>query len=188
MVKRKQSSQRNRRKMAMYGLLLLLMAGIVWLAWHHYRPKPKVSPVPTPTITSLPTTSSGSPEKNVSTPGGNNSGNATDNNGQANSPVTTSPSQWTQSQSGVIVVKQPGANSKISSGALLFGTAKASKVQYRLIDNQTGVISQGFINVVNNNFSANLNFTSHGSSGRLDVFTADDNGVESNEVQIGVSF
>ncbi len=137
------------------------------------------------------------PQKNVSnsnstnaekTPTTGNSvpGGATDTNGSAG--AQTSPGQWIVAASGAITVKQPLANAALQSGDTLSGSAKVSTVNFRLIDNQVGVISQGTLNVVNGNFSGNLNFTSHSSTGRLDVFSTDDQGVEINEVQISVSF
>jgi hypothetical protein len=117
-----------------------------------------------------------------------NKGAATDENGQIPSGVPTDPSKWSTSASGVITVKLPTSNSTIHPGNTVTGSASVSQVQYRLIDNQVGVISQGPINVVGGNFTASVNFTTHGSGGRLDVFTADLTGKESNEVQIPVNF
>jgi len=110
----------------------------------------------------------------------------TDTNGAAN--ASTDPSQWVVSDSGNITVKQPVANAKLQSGAVLSGSAKVSTVNFRLIDSNVGVISEGTLNVVNGNFSGTLNFTPQSSSGRLDVFSTDSQGVELNEVQISVSF
>ncbi len=185
MAKRKSRSARRLKVfIALVGIIVI--AGVIYA---YTKPKPKISPTPTSTITSLPSqpASNNGEKKNQSSTSANK-GNATDNQGQVSTPITTSPSQWLSSASGVIIVKQPISGGTIKSGAELAGTAKAAKVQYRLIDNQAGVISEGFINVVGGNFSANVNFTSHGSSGRLDVFTSDDNGVESNEVQVPVNF
>ncbi len=118
-----------------------------------------------------------------------NQGSPTDKNGQVpSSGVPTDPSKWSSSASGVITVKLPTSNSTLQSGDTLTGTASVNLVQYRLIDSQVGVISQGPINVVNGNFTAAINFKSNGSSGRLDVFTADSSGRESNEVQIPINF
>jgi hypothetical protein len=61
-------------------------------------------------------------------------------------------------------------------------------VQYTLIDNNVGVISQGTIPVVNGNFSATIDFSPTATAGRLDVFTTDANGKEINEVQLQVNF
>jgi cytoskeletal protein RodZ len=107
---------------------------------------------------------------------------------QAATDVPTDPSKWSVSASGAITVKLPSSNGTIQSGATLTGTATVAQVQYRLTDNQVGVISAGPVNVVNGSFTAAMNFTSHGSSGRLDVFSTDASGKEYNEVQIPVSF
>lgn len=73
-------------------------------------------------------------------------------------------------------------------GGDVYGVATVDKVQYRLIDNTAGVISQGFINVVNGNFSAAITFKPYASTGRLDVYSLDANGREVNEVQVPVNF
>jgi hypothetical protein len=115
-------------------------------------------------------------------------GTATDKNGQAASGVPTDPGKWSVSDSGVITVKLPGSNSTIQPGATLTGAASVGQVQYRLTDDRVGVISEGPVSVVNGNFTASINFTTHSSSGRLDVFSTEANGREINEVQIPVRF
>jgi hypothetical protein len=115
-------------------------------------------------------------------------GTATDKKGQVPGGVPTDPSQWSISASGVITVKLPGSNSVIQPGATLTGSASIAQVQYRLTDDQVGVISEGPVSVVNGNFTASINFTTHSSGGRLDVFSTEPNGREINEVQIAVRF
>lgn len=116
-------------------------------------------------------------------------GTDTDENGQVPSGgVSTDPSTWSTSTSGVITVKSPTSNATIQSGATITGTASVSQVQYTLIDNQVGVISQGPINVVGGNFTAAMNFATHSTSGRLDVYSTEPDGREINEVQIPVNF
>jgi hypothetical protein len=109
-----------------------------------------------------------------------------DTNGSAS--ASTSPSQWVVSKSGDITVKQPIANATFHSGDTLSGSAKVGVISFRLIDDDVGVISQGTLNVVNGDFSGTLNFTPQAPTGRLDVFTTNDQGVELNEVQISVRF
>lgn len=137
------------------------------------------------------TVGAGAPNSGVKTPvasSGVDKGTAVDNQGQATTPVTTNPGQWAISNSGQLTLKQPVAQATLKSGDDLSGSAKVSRVQYRLKDNQVGVIAQGFLNVINGNFSGTLQFTSHASSGRLDVFSSDPTGVEINEVQVPVNF
>ncbi len=117
---------------------------------------------------------------------GNVISGGTDTNGNATS--TTNSSQWVVAASGNITVKQPVANATLQPGGVLSGSAKVSQVNFRLIDNSVGVVSEGTLSVVNGNFSGNLNFTPHSSSGRLDVFSTNAQGVELNEVQISVDF
>jgi len=110
------------------------------------------------------------------------------NNDSVSTPVTTSQNQWSVSQSGDITVKEPVGSSTIQSGAVLEGSATVDQVQYTLIDNQVGVISQGTINVANGNYSADINFQPTANSGRLDVYSSNPNGSETNLVEIPVNF
>lgn len=169
--------------------MVVLLAGMAAFAINKLN-TPHVTPAPAPTIHTLPKqkTPVYSP-KNPSGSSGVAQGTAVDNNGQLPTPVTTPSNQWTQSQSGLLTVQQPLANSTIKTGFTLSGTAQnISKLQYRLIDSQVGVISQGFINVVNGSFSASVNFKSSASTGRLDVFNTDPTGKEINEVQLPINF
>lgn len=112
---------------------------------------------------------------------------ATDTNGQSS--ASTSPSQWSTSASGLITLKSPVANSTFKSGGIISGTAKVSKVWYRLVDDNAGVIAQGQpLNVVSGSFSGKLNFHAYGSSGHLDVYSFNANGAEVNEVRVALHF
>jgi hypothetical protein len=112
---------------------------------------------------------------------------ASDTNGQ--SVASTSPSQWSTSASGLITLKSPVANSTFKSGGTISGTARVSKVWYRLVDDNAGVISQGQpLSVVGGKFSATLNFHSYGKTGHLDVYSFNSNGAEVNEVSVPLHF
>ncbi len=168
-------------------VLVLIALGVVY--YFHIRPNNQITkqPPPKPTIKQLPTKANSS----VSQPAGSTSsskGTTVDNSGKSPSTIATLPSQWVQSQSGAITLQQPIANSTIASGFLLNGLASVGSIGYTLIDNQSGVISQGTISVVGGKFSATINFKSTSSTGRLDVFSTDPNGKEINEVQIPVNF
>jgi hypothetical protein len=113
---------------------------------------------------------------------------ATDRKGQAPNEAINDQNKWTVSESGLITLKLPAANGSLKSSDSIYGSAQVDKVQYRLIDDQVGVVSQGFISVVNGNFSASVNFKPYASSGRLDVFSTDPSGKELNEVQVPVNF
>lgn len=110
---------------------------------------------------------------------------ATDTGGQV---ATSSPSSWTSSSSGQITLKSPSSGAKLQTGFDLNGSSQTSQVQYRLLDNKVGVISMGSINVINGNFSGKVSFRTTDTSGRLDVFSYDNNGAEINEIQIPVSY
>lgn len=112
---------------------------------------------------------------------------ASDTNGQSS--ATTSPSQWATSASGLITLKSPVANSTFKSGGTISGTAKVSKVWYRLVDDSSGVISQGQpLSVVNGKFSGTLGFHAYGSSGHLDIFSYSSSGAEVNEINVPLKF
>lgn len=181
------SASKRWRKPLILILVFLVCLGVGLYVYQH-RSKPVVTPSSQQAIKQLPPhPSANNGEKQPTSSSQINQGTSTDNHGSVTTPVTTNPNQWTTSQSGLITVKEPGQNATIKSGAILTGTAQVSKVQYTLIDNQVGVISQGVISVVNNTFSANMNFTPYAATGRLDVYSTDANGREVNVVEIPVN-
>ena len=191
MVATKKSSRKYR-----YMLLLPLVVIIVVVILEvtnttHFFHKAATVSAPAAPITKLPTTTSASSgNKNPATNSTVSQGAATDKNGQTpTSGVSTDPSQWSTSSSRLITVKAPIRGSTFQSGDTVTGaTSVASQVQYRLVDDQSGVIAQGSISVVNGNFTASLNFKASSSTGSLDIFSADQNGKETNEVQIPLNF
>jgi hypothetical protein len=144
--------------------------------------------VPTPkAITNLPAQSPGS--KTTTTGNSVPQGSATDENGKVpTSGVSSNPSDWSTSPSGVIVLKSPESGSTFASGDTITGTSSVDPVQYRLIDNQVGVIDQGQLNVVNGVFTATIDFQSTAPNGQLDIYSTDSSGKELNEIQIPVNF
>lgn len=145
----------------------------------------------TPSADSLPTAQSDFNGNEVKqqpnkTPDANAS--ATDNNG-SNASATPPSSQWTTSKDGSsIIVYSPSSNSKFSSGSTVYGTAKSSAVSYELEDTVSGVIAQGTANVVNGKFSVDFSFSTSASSGKINIFNQDPQGVVSNIVIVPVSF
>lgn len=178
-----------RHRLLSLALVVLLIFGLGAYLYHRWT-APQVSAIPTNTIHRLPAQpmpNNGNKTPSVST-NNNNNGSAVDTHGQ--SVPTTASNKWTVSQSGLITVKQPTSGSSLKSGEAIIGSAGGGigQVEYRLLDNQIGVISQGYISVVNGNFSATISFQPHSSSGRLDVFNTDPGGREINEVQVPVNF
>jgi hypothetical protein len=177
------------RRTAVIVVIVLLVAtggGVYW--WHHKPAAQVVTKAGNFSGTSTPANSSNTPapKKQPTDNAGRTVSGGTDTNGQTS--ANTNSSQWITSKSGDITVEQPIADATLQSGATLSGTAKISTVHFRLIDNAVGVISEGTLNVVNGKFSGSLNFTSHSSTGQLDVFSTDADGVEINEIQIAIKF
>src|SRR5665213_3204684 len=83
-------------------------------------------------------------DKTPSTNTSINKGTATNNN-SVSPVVTNDSSKWAVSSSGLLTVKSPLENDKIATGVSLSGLASVDQIQYRLVDDQVGVISQGFI-------------------------------------------
>lgn len=167
-------------------LLVALMATLELTNTTHLFHKQATISVAVP-VKQPPSNSTNSGDKTPSSSISINKGTAVDNKGAISS-VTTSSSSWAVSASGVITLKQPVSNDRIVSGVNLAGISTLNQVQYRLIDDGVGVISQGTISVVNGNFSANISFQAKSKTGRLDVFSSDSNGREINEVQVPVTF
>ena len=173
MIRTSNKQPRRFRKVSFFGALVLVI--IIVLAvleltntTHFFHKAAAVVRAPAKPITSLPTQKASASKNGTKTPSSSptlNNGLPTDKNGQTTSGVPTDSSKWSTSSSGLLTVKLPGANETISSGYTITGTASVNPVQYRLIDNNVGVISQGPINVVNGNFTASISFTAHSSGG-----------------------
>lgn len=115
-----------------------------------------------------------------------NEGIITDTNGSIHSMPPSS--EWSSSPSGVITVYSPAKNSLLLNGSVLSGESSADRISFRMIDSVTGVIAQGSISVVNKKFSGKFSFETIAPEGRLDVFTTNDEGIESNVIEIPVRF
>jgi cytoskeletal protein RodZ len=168
-------------------LAVALIAGGIWRIWIYKPANEAIVTAGNPSPAAQPNSSAGTPTpKQNESSNTRNIGGAADTGGTASS--TTNSSQWITSKSGVITVHQPLANSTVKSGDVLSGTAKVGTVNFRLIDNTVGVIAEGTLTVVNGKFSGTLSFATHSSSGRLDVYSTDSNGIEQNEIQIAVNY
>lgn len=115
-----------------------------------------------------------------------NEGIITDTNGDISS--LPPKSEWSSSASGVITVYSPAKDSLLSSGQALMGESTADRISFRIIDSISGVIAQGSIGVIKNKFSGTFSFETSANEGRLDIFTADEKGVESNVIEIPLRF
>lgn len=190
MAKNRFRANRQNKKRLGLLLILLIIVGVGYLFLKHRQPtKTNSTAIASTTIHSLPSkTAANDGTKQSTSSTGINQGTSTDNHGVVSTPVNSAANQWSVSQSGAITVKEPVQNTTLKSGAQLVGSATVSEIQYTLIDNQVGVISQGNVSVVNGAFSALMGFQSYASSGRLDVYSTDTNGKEINLVEIPVNF
>ncbi len=108
----------------------------------------------------------------------------TDNNGAA----STDTSKSLASASGEITVYLPHTNSVLKAGQEISGISTLPVVQYRLIDNISGVIATGSLKVVDGNFSGTLSFNTSANEGRLDIFATKSDASEFSAVEIPVRF
>lgn len=173
--------------------VVVVVAGLVILILEvfnvtHFFHKNAIVRAPSQPITHIQTPITINPDKVPTTNTKAEQGSGTDLNGKVINAVPSNPSNWSSSVSGVITLKLPTINATIASGDVITGSATVNQVQYRLTDNQIGVISQGPINVINGVFTATINFITKDKNGRLDVFSTEPNGKEINEVQIPVKF
>ena len=117
-----------------------------------------------------------------------NDGAATVTDTNGNQATSADKSQWTVSKSGEITVYSPIKDQILSNGATLSGASSLPVIYYRIIDNISGMITQGQLNVVNGKYSGTVNFTTKATEGRLDIYGADDSGKEFSNVEVAIRF
>lgn len=113
-------------------------------------------------------------------------GTVEDQNGASSG--SSNSSSWVSSPGGEITSHSPVPNSVIKTGAIISGTSTLPRVNFRLIDNVSGVIAEGSISVVGGNFSGKLNYNTSASEGRIDLYGAKNDGTEYGNVEIPVRF
>jgi len=118
----------------------------------------------------------------------NNPNEGTVSDASGNSPSTPPQSQWVKSADGSITLYAPAKDATLTSGDSLSGASSLERVSFRLIDDVSGVIAQGSLSVVNGKFSGKFSFSTTGTSGRLDVFSASSDGVESSNIEIPIRY
>lgn len=118
---------------------------------------------------------------------GTSQGGATDNKGSEQKPTPSESS--ISSENGAITVLGLAKDATLTDGFNLHGTANGvAVVQFRIIDENVGVIAQGPLSVVDGSFSGTLHFKAQSSTGRVDVFSFDSAGSEINNIEIPVRF
>lgn len=115
-----------------------------------------------------------------------NEGTVTDNEGNVGE--TPSQDQWTTSNSGQITIYMPAKDSVIKDGDKITGVSSLSTVNFRLIDDATGVIAEGRLNVVNGKFAGTFDFSTTATEGRIDVYSTRADGTEFSNIEIPIRF
>lgn len=101
---------------------------------------------------------------------------------------TPDESSWTSSSTGEITLYSPSDNQRLENGSLISGETTLSDVYFRIIDNVSGVISEGKLSVVSGKFSGNVSFSTSATEGRLDVYSTRSDGAEFSNIEIPVLF
>lgn len=109
-----------------------------------------------------------------------------DNNGEISENVDKS--QPVSSNTGEITVYSPVANTVITSGQSISGSSTLPRVTYRLVDDVTGMIAMGSLNVVNGKFSGTITFSTSAKSGKIDIFATREDQSEYSKVEIPINF
>lgn len=192
----KNNSKRGfgRKQLLLFGALILI-GGLVVLFLEKRQIIDLYSKEPTAVNPSDAKTTSSAPTAQEDFTGGDerlipenkkNEGTVQDTGGTASNNVDDS--LWTNSADNMITVYSPAKNALVTNGSVLSGESKLPKVYFRLIDDVSGVISRGSLNVVNGKFSGTFDFSTTGTNGRLDIFNSASDGVESSNVEIPVRF
>lgn len=92
------------------------------------------------------------------------------------------------SDSGEIKVYSPLPNSKVDMNQLIFGDTNLQKINYRIIDNISGVIASGELIAKNGSFSGKVTFNTNASEGRIDIYSTKTDGTEYNNIEIPIRF
>lgn len=162
--------------------IVVVVVVVAGYFWHRHTEKP-VAHTTSKQQSAQSNFKSGGNHEN-STNSGVTQGSATDNKGDKS---IAQSGAGVSSASGIVTVVSPAQNGTLASGDTVRGTATGvPQVQYRVIDNDVGVVAQGTLSVVNGTFSGTLQFRAHATMGRLDVYTLNNQGQETNEVQMPI--
>jgi hypothetical protein len=189
---RKKSNRSHKTPMVISMIVVLVaIAGGFYLFWHKNNPENLINDTGATTVrgsTSTPITKPVQPQASSTSPENGQIGGSTDNSGKTTDTLPN-PTSWVSSNNGDITLQEPSPNGTLESGDSIVGTAKVSAVQFILSDNAVGLIAQGSLKVVNGKFSGALNFTTHSTSGVLQVYYPNpNNGAEEDIIEVNVSF
>lgn len=174
-------------------IILVIVAGLVYLYIRNTSNGKTSQPTPTAKTTSdAPSAQEDFSDGNDRGEPGNTLGEddgtatVTDNNGQTNS--QTNPHKWISSKSGDVTVYSPTSGQLTRSGDQISGKTSLDSVNFRIIDNLSGVIASGKLKVVKGKFSGTIDFSTNADKGRIDVFGTLDSGKEFSNIEIPVKF
>lgn len=179
----------RQRKMIVFIFILALFILGIFIYMKSENNKNIISDKESKTTSALPTAQEDFQDGDDRTPNGNaNRQEAVvrDNNGAIDGVPPSS--SWLTSSSGIITSYSPSKSSLVRNGSAISGKSTTSVINFRLIDNVSGVIAQGQLAVVNGSYSGTLDFTTTASEGRLDIFNTQPDGVEENNIEIPVRF
>jgi hypothetical protein len=171
------------KKRLIISAAVLIVAAVGVYAWHVRHGNPEAQTASKQPSAQSNFTSGGA---HASSPNsGVTQGGATDNQGDK----SATPSETgVTSTSGVVTVVAPASGGSLVSGDTVRGTANGvGKVQYRIVDDNVGVVAQGSLDVVDGAFSGTMQFKAYATTGQLEVFTFNNQDQEVNEVRLPVA-
>ena len=185
----KKYNKMSGKKQVLYGATLVVLVFVGLLLYKNRSPK--ITPVipeakTTSTAPSAQTDFNAGGDRPVGTSAPTGTAGITDSQGQQAS--APDKSAWAVSSTGQITVYSPTKDKLLVKGDLLSGESTLAIINYRIIDNVSGMISQSQLNVVNGKFSGSIGFNTTATTGRLDVYGTTDSGKEFSNVEVPVRF
>jgi len=183
----------NKKIIIALSIILVMVAALIYLYARNTNNNEAAQPTSTVKTTSTAPSAQedfsagddrGEPGNTLSEDKG--SATVVDNNGQTNK--QTSPDKWLSSMSGDVTVYSPSSGQLTRSGDQISGKTTLSSVNFRIIDNVSGVIATGKLKVVKGKFSGTIDFQSNAKKGRIDVFGTLASGKEFSNIEIPVNF
>ncbi len=185
------------KKIILFSLLLLLIiAGVLFAlektkVINFYKKEPTINDTIDKTTSTAPSAQEEFSNGDMREPGNTfseNEGTGSVEDLEGDATTQDDSAKWTASSTGEIVVHSPFNGQSLSNGTEISGTSSLTTVSYRLIDNVSGVITQGQLNVVSGKFAGRVNYSTSATEGRLDVFGTMPDGSEFSNTEIQIRF
>lgn len=187
MKQKKQTKNQKTSKVAVILIIVAVMAIAAGTAFYFYKKRQNNDAKTTSTSKTAQEDYQEGKARESAQSGGASQGGVTDTSGTTQQPPADT-SVGTTSTSGAITVWQPVGGSMIGTGETIRGKASVPVVQFRIVDDQVGVIAQGELKVVGGVWSGIMNYKSRGQTGSIQVFSFNDQSVEENNISIPVTF